>query len=110
VERFTVVDVRLSGEAKSAFVVDIEDTEQMGSKEKFWCKRRETDERYLLKYPRPNTGEDWAEKIAAELAGEGGLHLPHAGVDLATFQGRAAVLVRDFLGEGDIRPRVESWP
>jgi len=58
----------------------------MGSKAKFWCKRVGTEERYLLKYPRTNTGEDWAEKIAAELAGSRGLRLPHARVDFAMFE------------------------
>jgi hypothetical protein len=101
VERFPIIDVRLASDTGTDFVVSLEDTEQMGSKEKFWCKRRGTDERYLLKYPRASTGEDWAEKIAAELAGDAGLRLPHAGVELATHRGRAAVLVRDFLGEGE---------
>lgn len=73
----------------------------MGSKEKFWCTRHGTHERYLLKYARKDTGEDWAEKIAAELAGDGGLRLPHARVELATFRERSAVLVRDFLGDGE---------
>jgi hypothetical protein len=101
VERFAITEVRLSSDIDSDFVVSVEDAEQMGSKEKFWCKRRGTDERYLLKYPRPTTGEDWAEKIAAELAGRDGLGLPHARVELATFGERAAVLVQDFLQEGE---------
>ncbi len=106
-ERFAVADVHLAAVhpsdhgAESGLVVDVEGTEQMGSKEKFWCTRRGTQERYLLKYARADTGEDWAEKIAAELAGDGGLRLPHARVELATFRGRSAVLVRDFLGEGE---------
>ena len=100
-ERFPVIDVRLTSDIGTDFVVSLEDTEQMGSKEKFWCKRRGTEERYLLKYPRASTGEDWAEKIAAELAGDAGLRLPHASVDLATHRGRTAVLVRDFLEEGE---------
>jgi hypothetical protein len=89
------------GDDEGGFIVAVEGSEQMGSKAKFWCKRVGTEERYLLKYPRPDTGEDWAEKIAAELAGDGGLRLPRARVDFATFEGRRAVLVRDFLGDGD---------
>jgi HipA-like C-terminal domain len=102
VERFPIIDVHLSDNGVgSGFVVDVEDAEQMGSKEKFWCKRVDTDERFLLKYPRPETGEDWAEKIAAELAGGAGLRLPHARVELAKFKDRPAVLVKDFLGDGE---------
>jgi len=102
-ERFPIVDVHLAveGRDEGGFVVAVEGSEQMGSKAKFWCKRLGTEERYLLKYPRPNTGEDWAEKIAADLAGDGGLRLPHARVDFAMYEGRRAVLVKDFLGDGD---------
>jgi hypothetical protein len=98
VERFAVADVQLAvvhpsdHGGESGFVADVEGDEPMGSKEKFWCTRRGTEERYLLKYARAETGEDWAEKIAAELAGDGGLRLPHARVELATFGGRSAVL------------------
>jgi hypothetical protein len=101
-EQFTVADVHRSGDGvESGFVVDVDLAEQMGSKEKFWCKRHGGQDRYLLKFARPNTGEDWAEKISAALAGEAGLRLPHADVELATFGVRPAVLVRDFLGEGE---------
>lgn len=106
-ERFAVADVQLAVAhssdhgGESGFVVDDEGTEQMGSKEKFWCTRRGLQERYLSKYARNDTGEDWAEKIAAELAGDGGLRLPHAHVELATCRKRPAVLVRDFLGDGE---------
>lgn len=43
-----------------------EDTEQLGSKPKFWVLLG--DERWLFKEARPATGEDWAEKVAAEIA------------------------------------------
>jgi hypothetical protein len=76
----------------------VANNEQMGSKEKLWCETRSNQKKYLLKYARPNTGEDWAEKIASELAGKRGLRLPHAQIDLATHDGRAAVLAHDFLG------------
>lgn len=101
-ERFTIADVHRSGDGvESGFVVEVAGTEQMGSKEKFWCKRNGGPDRYLLKFARDNTGEDWAEKISAALAGDAGLRLPHAEVELATFRERPAVLVRDFLGEGE---------
>lgn len=56
--------------------------EDMGSKSKFWC----TDNygrRWLFKFPRPETGEHWAEKIAAEIAAA--LRIAHAKVELAQF-------------------------
>ena len=40
--------------------------EQLGTKEKFWVKIDSQD--WLLKFGRPGTGEDWAEKAACELA------------------------------------------
>src|SRR6476469_1996874 len=54
-----------------------EATEPLGTKDKFWYGGGQ----YLFKQVRPNTGEDWSEKIAAELAGS--LGLPHADYDLA---------------------------
>jgi hypothetical protein len=41
--------------------------EPMGTKEKFWCEY-EDGARYLFKFSRPDTGEHWSEKLAAELA------------------------------------------
>ncbi len=64
--------------------IDPED-EPLGSKQKFWV-RLAGQGRCLFKEPRPGTGEDWAEKIAAELASL--LQLPHASIDLARFGGR----------------------
>lgn len=40
--------------------------EQLGSKPKFWFVEKE--QFWLFKYARPDTGEDWAEKVASELA------------------------------------------
>jgi hypothetical protein len=75
--------------------------EQMGSKEKFWLESVGTAEKYLLKFARDGTGEDWAEKLASEFARIAGLDLPCAEVELATYQSRRAVLVRDFLRGGE---------
>ena len=50
--------------------------------------------RILFKYNRPNTGEDWSEKIASELAQL--LGLPHATVELATFEGERGAGLVDF--------------
>lgn len=62
----------------------VEDDEQLGSKRKFWF--RYGDKRWLFKDPRPGTGEHWAEKIAAEVAGLIGLNA--ARVELAEIEGR----------------------
>lgn len=58
-----------------------EPEEEMGSKRKFWYREEGSD--WLFKFPRPNTGEHWAEKIAAEVANL--LEIPHAPVELARF-------------------------
>ena len=58
----------------------------MGSKSKFWyLQPGDTESYWLFKYPRPDRGEHWAEKIAAEVAGL--LEIPCARVELAMFQG-----------------------
>lgn len=43
-----------------------EDIEPLGSKPKFWVTL--DGQRWLFKEARPNTGKDWAEKVAAEFA------------------------------------------
>ncbi len=60
-----------------------ESLEETGTKEKFWFTYAEEKRLYLYKKSRPNTGEDWAEKIASELCNL--LALPHAKYELATF-------------------------
>ncbi len=59
--------------------------EAMGTKPKFWFDDPELGH-CLFKEARPGTGEDWAEKIAAELAGL--LGLPHARYELGTWRGK----------------------
>ncbi|MBE7385834.1 MAG: HipA-like protein [Leptolyngbya sp. SIO1E4] len=56
--------------------------EAMGSKFKFWYRHPELGD-CLFKRARPNTGEDWSEKIAAELCQL--LGLPYARYELATW-------------------------
>jgi hypothetical protein len=89
-----------------------EATEPLGTKDKFWYER----EKYLFKQVRPGTGEDWSEKVAAELAGS--LGLPHADYDLAEWntengkvrgvrtlnfcpRGTALILGNELLAEAD---------
>ena len=54
----------------------------MGTKQKFWF-RHPTFGKCLFKQARQGTGEDWSEKMAAELAQR--LCLPHAREELATW-------------------------
>lgn len=60
--------------------------ESMGSKRKFWYRNPgdAAGADWLFKYPRAGSGEHWAEKIAAEVAGI--LGISRARVELATFQ------------------------
>lgn len=68
------------------------DVEQLGSKEKFWFwhdgQKWLFKEARLIESPQGTepTGEDWAEKIAAEIARV--LAIPAATVELAEFEGR----------------------
>ena len=64
-------------------------SEQMGTKFKFWYSD-ERRQRILFKEGRPGTGENWAEKLAAEFAGM--LGIPHAHYDLATWKDRCGVV------------------
>lgn len=73
-------------------------SEQMGTKFKFWyldAQRR----RILFKEGRPGTGENWAEKIAAELAELMGI--PHAHYDLAEWNDRNGVISPSLVKKGD---------
>jgi len=74
-----------------------EQEEQLGSKRKFWF-RHVDGQRWLFKYARPDTGEHWAEKVAAEIAAA--LELPHAVFELARFDGSWGAMTWDFTGEG----------
>ncbi len=74
-ESYPIVEVRPG---------EVEDAEQMGTKAKFWFRRDR--ERWLFKEPRANTGEHWAEKVAAEIGHL--LGVPCARVELADYQGK----------------------
>ena len=75
-----------------------QDIEQMGTKEKFWYYDKRLG-RCLFKKSRENTGEDWAEKIAAELCKL--LGLPHAHYELATWKNQNGIITPNFVpGKG----------
>jgi len=69
--------------------------EQMGSKPKFWFRQPDDEQQWLFKFSREGTGEDWAEKIAAEIAGM--LDISAPGVELAVFDGRRGSISRSFV-------------
>ncbi len=68
--------------------------EAMGTKSKFWFRPDGKPPRWLFKHPQPGTGQHWAEKIAAEVAAC--LRIPHAVVELATFEGHRGSVSRSF--------------
>lgn len=81
------------------FIVEVpsnapEETEEMGTKEKFWFHDLNRG-LCLYKKSRPGTGEDWSEKIAAELCEL--LGLPHADYELATFENSRGTISPCFL-------------
>lgn len=63
--------------------------EQLGTKEKCWFQQG-TDTMFLFKVGRPNTGENWAEKVCCEIARL--LGLPHAEYELALWGGKQGVI------------------
>ena len=71
------------------------DEEGMGTKRKFWYRDPDTRIEWLFKYPREGTGEHWAEKVAAEVAGA--LGVGHATAELAVFGGRRGVALQSFM-------------
>ena len=72
--------------------------EVMGSKEKFWYLPEGQTTKWLFKYPREDTGEHWAEKVAAEVAGW--LGIPHGRVELAVFEGKRGSVTKSFVSDG----------
>lgn len=73
--------------------------EQLGTKEKFWYYDTDCSEIRLCKLGRESTGENWAEKVAFELAIR--LGIPCAEYHLATWRGKQAVVSIPFLGENE---------
>ena len=72
--------------------------EEMGSKRKFWYRQTDDSVAWLFKYPQPNTGQHWAEKIAADIAEL--LAIPHAKVELAVLGGQQGSATESFARGG----------
>ncbi|MYC29601.1 MAG: hypothetical protein F4X65_05860 [Chloroflexi bacterium] len=73
------------------------DPESMGTKQKFWYSNPADDSgsTWLFKYPRRDSGEHWAEKIAAEIAQL--LTIPHGHVELAVCEGIRGTTTESFV-------------
>ena len=78
-------------EVKPEWIVN---PEEMGTKTKFWYRDPAQQINWLFKHPRSNTGEHWAEKIAAEVASEIGIE--HAKVELARFENKRGSVTESF--------------
>jgi hypothetical protein len=90
--------------------------ETMGTKSKFWFEHPELD-RCLYKHIRPNTGEDWAEKVAEQICEL--LALPHANYELAeTWSSNYGTVSLNFIPQGGtlihgneiLTPLVSNYP
>jgi hypothetical protein len=74
-----------------------EDSEQLGTKEKFWY--WQNNKRYLFKAVRTHTGEHWSEKVACELCTL--LGLPHAHYELAIWKDRKGVITPSLVSDNE---------
>lgn len=87
---------------------DFDDFEDMGTKSKFWYTDSIDKKQYLFKSTHTEDkqgnavvrhGEDWAEKVACELAEK--LGLPHAEYDLANHNGEQGTRSLNFRQKGE---------
>jgi hypothetical protein len=85
-ERFQIFEVSTDAPEKQ---------ESLGTKEKFWFRHEQLGWCLYKKSRSKTVGEDWSEKIAAELCSL--LKLPHAEYELATCNGENGVISRSFL-------------
>ncbi|MGH8546715.1 MAG: phosphatidylinositol kinase [Gammaproteobacteria bacterium] len=72
-------------------------TEQLGSKPKFWFVDS-SGKSFLFKEGRSSTGENWAEKVSAEICVL--LKIPHASYELAVWRGTQGVISENFVPRG----------
>ena len=74
--------------------------ENRGSRRKYWVLGQDGETEWLLKFPRPGTGEHWAEKVAAEVGGLMGVKT--ARVELARVGDQLATVCQSFLTSDDL--------
>ncbi|EGR4165014.1 hypothetical protein ACXA2F_000302 [Vibrio cholerae] len=78
--------------------VSPEDLEQLGTKEKFWFyDSNESNQRFLFKFSRENTGEHWSEKVAEQLCIQ--LDIPHVAYEMAETGGRYGIITPNVIPE-----------
>ena len=102
---YTIVDIVDAGDAR----------EPRGSRTKFWVRFVGEADRWLLKFPRPNTGEHWAEKVASEIGHLIGVEC--AEVELARYFGPSVIGHEEadaaddseFLPEGELATICKSF-
>ncbi|MBF8417482.1 MULTISPECIES: HipA domain-containing protein [Heyndrickxia] len=68
-----------------------------GTREKYWLVHPETGQHFLLKIPKENTGEAWAEKVASDVGRAIGLSTMD--VQLAKKNGKVATLAKNFISK-----------
>ena len=73
--------------------------EGRGSRRKFWVVVQDNQTEWLLKFPRPDTGEHWAEKLVAEIGRL--IDVDTAHVELARSGHELATICRSFLSDQD---------
>lgn len=73
--------------------------EGRGARRKIWVTLGSDSTQWLLKFPRPNTGEHWAEKVTAEIGQLFGINT--ARVDLARIGAELATVCQSFLTDDD---------
>lgn len=72
--------------------------EQLGTKAKFWY-QSDDGRQVLFKEGRPDTGENWAEKVCCEVARL--LDVPHAEYELAVWNGKQGVISPSLMRTGE---------
>ena len=73
--------------------------ENRGARRKFWVSLEDDGTQWLLKFPRSNTGEHWAEKVASEIGRL--FQINTARVELARVDGEIATICQSFLTDDD---------
>ncbi len=68
--------------------------ESRGTRRKFWISIEDSPKLWLLKFPRPNNGEHWAEKVAYEVGSLIGVNC--ARVELADYEDELVTICESF--------------
>ena len=74
--------------------IEYQRVESRGTRRKFWISIEGSPKLWLLKFPRPNNGEHWAEKVAYEVGSLVGVDC--ARVELADYEGELVTICESF--------------